>query len=74
VEYVIQAIPLRLAIVFTSVTSKGVELSSEVDQTHAIKLKNVSFKSRPVLEDIVDAGHLNQTDNLISSLRKWAIT
>lgn len=52
---------------------KGGEGSAEADPTRAIKAKKVIFKSRPVLEDIVEAVGLDQTPNFRESLRKRTV-
>jgi succinoglycan biosynthesis transport protein ExoP len=49
------------------------EPAVESDPTRAIKAKKVIFKSRPVLEDIVEAVQLDQTPNFVTSLRKRSI-
>ena len=52
---------------------RGFAPTAEVDPTRAIKAKKVIFKSRPVLEDIVEAVRLDQTPNFIGSLQKRSI-
>lgn len=51
----------------------GFAPTAEVDPTRTIKARKVIFKSRPVLEDIVEAVRLDQTPNFIGSLRKRSI-
>ncbi|MFM8394180.1 MAG: GumC family protein, partial [Acidobacteriota bacterium] len=52
---------------------KGVEQSVDIDPNRTIKAKKVIFKSRPVLEDIVEAVNLDQIPNFIGSLQKRSV-